>query len=113
MQAVIMARKSQVIIFGQALMPAAPVGPRQDLAGRLLHRQDHAPEEAANLLNAQRDSRPRSALNAAKLLLDCGGGRLFFNASTAMAPARSTVSRANAHMARVICRYHPVQLRTS
>jgi hypothetical protein len=37
----------------------------------------------------------------------------FFNVSTAIAPARSTVSRASAHMARVICRYQPAQLRTS
>src|SRR5262245_41891331 len=100
-------------MFGQALMPAAPVGPSQDLGAGLLHRENHAPEGAANLLDAQRVARPRPALNTARLLRDCGGGRLFFHASTAMAPARSTTSRANAHMAQVICRYHPVQLRTS
>jgi len=37
----------------------------------------------------------------------------FFNASTAIVPARMTVSRANAHIASVICRYQAVQLRTS
>jgi hypothetical protein len=94
-------------------MPAAPVGPGQDRVGGLLHRQDHAPAAAAPLLNAQREPRPRPALNAVKRLRGCRGGRLWFHASSALAPARSTVSRANAPMARVLCRYHPVQLRTA
>ena len=42
-----------------------------------------------------------------------GGRRLFLNTSTAIVPARMTVSRANAPMARVRCRYQAVQLRTS
>jgi hypothetical protein len=33
-------------------MPSAPEGPRQDVVGRLLNRQEQAPEEAANLLHA-------------------------------------------------------------
>jgi hypothetical protein len=82
------------------------------MVGGLLHRQDHAPEQAAPLLNAQREARPRPALNAARRLRGGGSGRLLFHASSAMAPARSTVSRPNAPMARVLCRYHPVQLRT-
>src|SRR5882724_3418978 len=41
------------------------------------------------------------------------GPPTFFNASTAIVPARMTVSKANAHIASVICRYQPLQVRTS
>src|SRR5262245_56276859 len=99
-------------MFGAGLMPAPPVGPGHDMVRRLLHHQDQAPEEPTNLRDTQRDARPRPALNAARLCPGCGGGRLFFKASTAVAPARSTANRAKAHMARVIWRYQPVQLRT-
>ena len=81
--------------------------------GGLLDGQDQPPQQPANLRNTQREASPRLALNTVRELLSGGGPRLFFNASTAMAPARKTVNRAKAHMARVICRYHPVQLRTS
>jgi hypothetical protein len=94
-------------------MPATPLGPRQDVVPRLLHPEDHAPQQPTNFGHAQRDVRPRLALNTAKLLASWGDGRRFFHTSTAMAPVRSTVSSESAHMARVICRYHPVQLRTS
>jgi hypothetical protein len=94
-------------------MPAAPPRPRQDMLGRLRHREDHVPQEPTNFGHAQREARPRLALNTARLVFAWGDGRLFLNVSTAMAPARSTVSRASAHMASVICRYHPVQFRTS
>src|ERR687897_1604216 len=83
-----------VIMFGAGLMPAPPVRPGQDVVRRLLHSQDHAPEEPANLLDAQRHARPRPALKAARLLPRGGAGRLFFNASTAIAPARRTVRSA-------------------
>jgi hypothetical protein len=79
----------------------------------LLDRQDHAPEAPAKLLDAPWEESPRPALNAASLLRSWGGGRLFFHAFTARVPARSTTRRANAHMAGVLCRYPPVQLRTS
>jgi len=83
-----------VIVFGAGLMPAPPVRPGQDVVRRLLHGQHHAPEEPANLLDAQWDARPRSALKAARLLPREGVGRLFFNASTAIAPARRTARSA-------------------
>jgi hypothetical protein len=31
--------------LGQALMPTAPAGPREDLLGGLLHREDQPPQE--------------------------------------------------------------------
>src|SRR4030095_11848885 len=68
---------------------------------------------AAAARHAHREARPRWALNVPSGLAVWGGGRLFFNASTAIVPARMTVSRANAHIARVICRYQAVQLRIS
>jgi hypothetical protein len=102
-----------VIVLGSGLMPTTPVGPGQDVVRRVLRREDDAPEEPANLLDTQREARPRPALKAARLCPAWGTSRLFFNASTARHPARSTVSRAKAHMARVIWRYQPVQLRTS
>jgi len=40
-----------VMVLGDGLMPTAPVRPGQDLVRRLLDRQDHAPEEPANLLD--------------------------------------------------------------
>ena len=83
-----------VMVLGSRLMPAAPLGPGQHVVGGRLDRQDQAPEEPANLLDAQRDPRPRPALNAARLLSVWGGGRLFCNASTASAPARRTVRSA-------------------
>jgi hypothetical protein len=101
------------MILGDRLMPTAPLRPRQDVAGGLLHSQDQAPQQAADLRHAQGDRSPRPALKAARLRRSWGGGRLFFNASTAIVPARRTVNKASAHMASVICRYHPVQLRTS
>jgi hypothetical protein len=76
-------------------------------------RQDQGPEQVPNLRDAQREVSPRLALNAARLWRSWADGRFFFNSSTAIAPARSPVSRARAHMASVRCRYHPVQLRTS
>ena len=102
-----------VIIAGETLMPTAPPGPRHDPLGGLLHSQDQPPQEPTNLGDAQREESPRLALNAANELASRAGGRLFFNCSTAMAPARKMVSRARAHIASVICRHHPVQLRTS
>jgi len=101
------------IMFGAGLMPAPPVRPGQDVVRRLRHGQDHAPEEPANLLDAQRHARPCPALKAARRPPRGGAGRRFLNASTAIAPARRTVRSAWAHLTRVICRYHPVQLRTS
>jgi hypothetical protein len=97
--------------LGDGLMPPPPVRPGQDVVDGVLRRQLQAPEQPTQFGHAQGDQSPRLALNAARLLGPDGG--LFLKASTAIAPARSTDSRARAHMAKVIWRYQPVQLRTS
>src|SRR5262245_46509 len=102
-----------VVILGSALVPTAPLRPGQGLVNGLLHGHDQPPQQPPQLWNAQRQDRPRLALNAAKLLCCWTGGKVFVNASTAMAPARMTGNSAKAYMARVMCRYQPVQLRTS
>jgi hypothetical protein len=83
-----------VIVLGQALMPTAPAGPRQALLGSLLHGEDQPPQQPSQLRDAQRGRRPRRALNPARILRAWVGGRLFFNASTAMVPARITTKSA-------------------
>jgi hypothetical protein len=102
-----------MVILGGALMPAAPVRPREDVGHTLVHGQDQPPQEPAKFRSAQREGRPRPALNAARLLLSWGDGKFFLKTSTAMVPTRRTVGNANDHMAMVIWRYHPVQLHTS
>jgi hypothetical protein len=94
-------------------MRPAPRRPGEHVAEGLLHRQDQAPQQPASLGDAQGHPSPQRALKAVKRLLGWQDDRLFFNISTAMTPARRTVSRARAPIARVIGRYHPVQLRTS
>src|SRR5919202_4190507 len=92
-----------VVILSDSLVRPAPLRQSQDVARRLWHGQDQAPQQPPQLGDTQREARPRRALNAASGLASWGGGSLFFNASTAILPARMTVSRANAHMAKVIC----------
>src|SRR4029453_8014415 len=99
-------------IFGNPLMPASPCGPGQNALHFLLRGEHKAPEETTNLADTQRHASPRVALNAAKLLR-LGGSSVFFGSSGGRWAARSTVNSAYAHMAKVICRYHPVQLRTA
>jgi hypothetical protein len=85
---------SVVIILGHALMPAAPLRPRQDLGHGLLQGQDEPPQEPPNLRDTQGEPRPRWALNPVRPLGSWGDGRLFFNASTAIAPARKPTNKA-------------------
>jgi hypothetical protein len=102
-----------VIKLSHPLVPAPPRGPFQNVTDGLLGRQHKAPEEAANLGDAQWDPPLRAALNAARL---CNGpwSNIFLgSALSCRYPARTIVSSAYAHMAKVICRYHPAQLRTS
>ena len=94
-------------------MPAAPCGPAQNPFDALLRRQHETPEETTYLANAQWHPSPREVLKALRLLRrePC---EIFFNGGAAGRWAtRSTVNSAYAHIANVICRYHPVQLRTS
>ena len=102
-----------MVILGNTLMVLTPLRPGQDVAGGLRHGQHSPPQQPPQLRHAQREVRPRRALNAASGLASGGDHRLFFNAWTAIVPARMIVSRANAHMARVICRYQAVQVRTA
>jgi hypothetical protein len=91
-----------MVVLGNRLMPPAPLRPRQDVVDGVRHGEHQTPQQPANLRDTQGNPRPRLALNAARLLSAWGRGRLFFNASTAIVPARMTVSRANAHIASVI-----------
>jgi hypothetical protein len=102
-----------VPIFGDPLVPAAPYGPGQDTLHALLCGEHETPEEAPNLADTQRYTSPREVLKAVRLL-GVGPCGIFFNGGAAgRCAARSTVNSAYAHMANVMCRYHPVQLRTS
>jgi hypothetical protein len=102
-----------VPIFGHPLVPAAPRRPRQNALHFLLRGQHEAPKEAPNLTYTQRYTSPRAALKAVRLLAVGWASVLLGASSVGRWVARSTVNNAYAHMANVICRYHPVHLRTS
>jgi hypothetical protein len=55
-----------VVVLGAGLVPATPLRPGQDVIGGLLEGEDQPPQEPANLGDAQREVRPRLALNAAR-----------------------------------------------
>ena len=94
-------------------MPAAPYGPSQNPFDALLRRKHETPEEMTYLANAQWHPSPREVLKVVRLLRR-EPGEIFFNGGAAgRCAARSTVNSAYAHIANVLCRYHPVQLRTS
>ena len=101
-----------VPVLGDALMPAAPRRPGQYPFHFLLRGQHQTPEETPNLADTQRHTSHRIALKAAKLL-GLGDSHVFWGSSGGRWAARRTVNSAYAHMASVIWRYHPVQLRTS
>jgi hypothetical protein len=75
-----------VMIGGELWMPPTPPGPRDALVGGLLHGQDQPPQEPTPLGDAQREERPRLALNAVRGLPSGGGGRLW--AGRVREPAR-------------------------
>jgi hypothetical protein len=102
-----------MVLLGHVLMVLTPLRPGQDVAGGLGYGPHEPPPQAPQLGHAPWEARPRWALNAARGLTPWGGGRLFFHISTALVPARMTVSTAKAPITRVICRYQAVQLRTS
>jgi hypothetical protein len=94
-------------------MPAAPGGPGQNPFDALLRGQHETPEETTYLANAQRHISPREVLQVVRRSRrePC---EIFFNGGAAGRWAtRKTVNSAYAHIATVICRYPPVQLRTS
>jgi len=94
-------------------MPAAPYGPGQHTLNALLCGEHEPPEEAPNLADTQRHTSPREVLKAVRLLGMGPCGIFFHEGAVGRCAARSTVNRAYAHMANVMGRYHPVQLRTA
>ena len=102
-----------MVILHPCLVPSTPNRPSQYLRHAALHHQTQFPKQSADLSTTQSDRRLRWALNRAKLLTSSGLYRPFFGASIAPRSARITDKNALAHIASVICRYQPVQLRTS
>ena len=100
-------------IFGDPLVPTAPGGPGQDTLHALLGRQHETPEETTNLADTQRHNRPREALKTVRLLPEAPCEIFFHGGAVGRGAARNTVNSAYAHMANVLCRYQPVQGRTS
>jgi hypothetical protein len=101
-----------VIIAGPRLVPSAPPRPLQDARRAPLYRNHQLPEQPADFGPTQADWSPRWALKRARLVLGkpCAP---FFRATSVPVAARTTAKNACAHMANVMWRYHPVQLRTS
>src|SRR5712691_3448595 len=100
-------------ILGDTLVPAAPSRPGKYTLRALLGGQHKTTEEVPNLPDTSRHTSAREALKAVRLL-DVEPWGVFFNGGgVGRCPARSTVSSAYAHIAKVMCRYQPVQLRTS
>jgi len=101
-----------VIIAGPGLVPPAPLRPVQEACHALRCRSPELPKQPADFGRAQADWSPRWALKRAKLVA-VGPCPPFLGAASAPVSARRTVKNACAHMANVMWRYHPVQLRTS
>lgn len=101
-----------MIIACPGLMPPAPPRPVQDARRAPLYRRHQVPEQPADFGAAQADWSPRCALKRAKLVVMslCAP---FLGATPVPVSARTTAKNACAHMANVMWRYHPVQLRTS
>jgi hypothetical protein len=83
------------------------------LATGLLHGQDQPPQQPANLRDAQRDPRPRPALNAASGLASGGAAAFFTCLHRHRSRAQDSQECVAPHLARVRWRYQPVHLRTS
>src|SRR5215831_9235573 len=100
-----------VIIACPGLMPPAPARPVQNVRHAPLSQRHALPEQPADFPSAQADRSPRCALKRAKLVFSpCAP---FFGATSVAVAVRTTAKNAWAHMAKVMWRYHPVQLRTS
>lgn len=105
--------RSVVIIACRRLMPASPPRPLQQRCCAPLDQQHYLPEQMADFCTTQPYCRKRAALKAA-ILLACPCLRCpFFGTTSAPFSARITLKNAAAHIASVICRYHPVHERTS
>lgn len=102
-----------VVIARPGLVPASPARPREQRAGGAFHAYSQVPKQVAYLRATQPDRSLRAALNVAKRFRSASTGRPFFGTTAVPVSARTTAKKACAHMASVMCRYHPVQLRTS
>src|SRR5262249_13249331 len=101
-----------VIIACPGLMPPAPLRPVQHARYAPFSHRHKVPKQPANFGATQADWRPRWALKRAKLGL-VRPLPPFWGAPSVPVSARTTAKNAWAHMANVMWRYHPVQLRTS
>jgi len=95
------------IRLSDGLVLPTPLRSGQKVVDRWRDGQHSAPEPPPQLGDTPGEARPRLALNGASGLA-CVGDRRLFNISTASVPARIPVSRANAPIASVICRYQAV-----
>jgi hypothetical protein len=93
-------------------MPPAPLRPAQDARRAPLSDRHKLPEQPSDFGSAQADRSPRCALKRAKLVV-VSPGAPFWGATSVPVSARTTAKNACAHIAHVMWRYHPVQLRTS
>src|SRR5919202_4411260 len=101
-----------MVELGEGLVLPSPPRPRQHLRGGLLDPEDQLPQQAPDFPHADPNQSPRRALKVARLLGLARTGSPFFGSSASCAAARIIVKTACAHMANVMCRYHPTQLRS-
>lgn len=101
-----------VVMSCPGLVPPAPPRPMQDARRTPLDTSHELPEQPSNFGPAQSDWSPRCALKRDKrgFVSPCAP---FLGVTSVPVSARTTAKNACAHMAKVMWRYHPVQLRTS
>jgi hypothetical protein len=101
-----------VVISRPGVVPPAPPRPMQDARRAPLYPSHELPEQPADFGPAQSDRSPRCALKRDKLVF-LSPSPPFLGVTSAPVSARTTAKNACAHIAKVMWRYHPVQLRTS
>jgi hypothetical protein len=100
------------VISRPGVVPPAPPRPRQDARRAPLYPSHKLPEQPSDFGSAQADRSPWCALKRDKLvfLSPCPP---VLGVTAVPVSARTTAKNACAHIAKVMWRYHPVQLRTS
>jgi hypothetical protein len=101
-----------VVISRPGVVPPAPPRPVQDARRAPRYPSHELPEQPSDFAPAQSDRSPRCALKRDKLVVlsPCPP---FLGLTSVPVSARTTARNACAHIAKVMWRYHPVQLRTS
>ena len=102
-----------MIELGNGLVVPSPARPAQHFRDCLLDPEHDLPQQAPDFADAEPNQSPRRALTAARLPAPSRRISPFFGSSAVCAAARILVSTACAHIANVMCRYQPTQLRTS